>query len=546
VANSDELAPGVVKRLKVFAKYFDLEVMIFEGTTSDANTRGALRRQRVAFVVFALTVAGLMGRSLWLPTDLGVLDTAVDVWLFNAAHIFAGLFVVFVGRSTDERKSWCFIGASMVVWSLGNVLWQVFYSGVAVVTSPSVMDALWLGSYPLLFLGISSLMKRRLGRIPRTGFFDGAAAGFACAALGATVAWPKLTQTSKTSDVVTALHLVYPVFDVVLMGLVVGMCTAFGWSVLRGIAPMIVGLGIVLIADVMYYVHAMSDITDTRGWDTLWLLGLTVTAATPLLQRSSKQGANLRFGSAVPALSGFSSLGVLVLGNFVDIGPIGVALATASIVLAIVRVAMTFHFHQSLLEEQRDEASTDALTLLGNRRRLHADLVARSVNASAASLIMIDLDDLKSYNDSHGHVAGDELLAQFASLLREHLGGMGEVYRLGGDEFCAVLDPDGDELLVVGSALEHLTSACHAVGIAFSFGTVRLFEDSKSPRESMAVADERLYAHKRIRKLQKIDSGFSGLSHSRNYSASSHDPQFRQNDESPAQRPVLTVVRKEA
>ena len=98
------------------------------------------------------------------------------------------------------------------------------------------------------------------------------------------------------------------------------------------------------------------------------------------------------------------------------------------------RAAAEIVAHQTL----REQAMTDALTRLGNRRRLSTDLGGRLVQASPESpvlLMLFDLDGFKAYNDTFGHIAGDALLARLGHQLQAAVSGVGDPYRLGGDEF---------------------------------------------------------------------------------------------------------------
>ncbi len=95
------------------------------------------------------------------------------------------------------------------------------------------------------------------------------------------------------------------------------------------------------------------------------------------------------------------------------------------------------------LNEQRAElerlARTDPLTGVLNRR----DLVCRLEASSGRSTVsVIDVDGFKRFNDTHGHVAGDDLLRRLGALLACSVHGSGDVFRTGGDEFVLVLDED--------------------------------------------------------------------------------------------------------
>ena len=80
--------------------------------------------------------------------------------------------------------------------------------------------------------------------------------------------------------------------------------------------------------------------------------------------------------------------------------------------LVVVRLAVTFRENSRLFELTREEATTDALTGLGNRRQLLNDLARRLDGAAVQPtlLMLFDLDGFKGYNDTFGHPAGDALL----------------------------------------------------------------------------------------------------------------------------------------
>ncbi|MFL5864329.1 MAG: HD domain-containing phosphohydrolase [Solirubrobacteraceae bacterium] len=150
----------------------------------------------------------------------------------------------------------------------------------------------------------------------------------------------------------------------------------------------------------------------------------------------------------------------------------------------------------------REQAMTDPLTGLGNRRRLDDDLraaFAKDVNTAGASLLLLfDLDGFKAYNDTFGHMAGDELLARLGQRLRHAVDSAGDAYRLGGDEFCVHLnlaDADPDEL--IASAAGALTETGREFTIRASLGVVLLPQEADDVSRALRLADERMYADKR-------------------------------------------------
>jgi two-component system cell cycle response regulator len=156
------------------------------------------------------------------------------------------------------------------------------------------------------------------------------------------------------------------------------------------------------------------------------------------------------------------------------------------------------------LHELRAQATTDPLTGLGNRRQLAADFSSwrrREADCGAPTLLMsFDLDGFKAYNDTFGHLAGDALLTRLAGKLTEAVGARGGAYRLGGDEFCALLPVDVDELDdVIGGAADALTERGDEFTIGASCGVVVLPREADNLERALQLADERMYARKHSR-----------------------------------------------
>ncbi|MBV9941581.1 MAG: diguanylate cyclase [Solirubrobacterales bacterium] len=150
----------------------------------------------------------------------------------------------------------------------------------------------------------------------------------------------------------------------------------------------------------------------------------------------------------------------------------------------------------------REQAMTDALTGLGNRRRLTSDLKAEfdEANPEPSLLLLFDLDGFKDYNDAYGHLAGDELLARLGGRLQRAVEEVGCGYRLGGDEFCAHLrldriDPDP----LIARAAAALAEAGPEYSIQASLGVVLLPQEADNAQRALRLADERMYANKRSR-----------------------------------------------
>ena len=160
--------------------------------------------------------------------------------------------------------------------------------------------------------------------------------------------------------------------------------------------------------------------------------------------------------------------------------------------------------NQDLLAASRVEASTDALTALGNRRALSSKL--RSALAAPAVgdellLVMYDLDGFKEYNDTFGHAAGDALLHRLGTRLTEAAAAHdGFAYRMGGDEFCVLArtgTQPGARLLV--ETREALTATGKGWHVGCSLGSVWLPSEATTESQGLQLADERMYANKTTR-----------------------------------------------
>src|SRR4051794_36654249 len=129
------------------------------------------------------------------------------------------------------------------------------------------------------------------------------------------------------------------------------------------------------------------------------------------------------------------------------------------LLLAIVAMGVAFHNHARALARSRGDALTDTLTGLGNRRKLLEDLGDALADPQLARLLLIfDLDGFKAYNDVYGHPAGDALLARLGRRIEAALPSAARAYRLGGDEFCALVDDRGSDYDAIVGAVAHSLS----------------------------------------------------------------------------------------
>lgn len=200
---------------------------------------------------------------------------------------------------------------------------------------------------------------------------------------------------------------------------------------------------------------------------------------------------------AIPLKTGGKLVGVLVLyappdAKFDD-GLVGLCVAAGSQLATAVENA-------TLFEATKSSSLHDALTGLANRRFLEAQLPKAIESARRyerqLSVIMLDVDHFKRYNDAHGHVEGDKVLKALADTLLIELRRADFVFRYGGEEFLVVLPETG--LPMACQVAERLRRAVEAAtGVTVSLG-VASYGDAGEVMESLiGRADDALYRAKR-------------------------------------------------
>jgi diguanylate cyclase (GGDEF)-like protein len=170
-------------------------------------------------------------------------------------------------------------------------------------------------------------------------------------------------------------------------------------------------------------------------------------------------------------------------------------------------LAASRHDLGQLYESARTHALEDSLTGLANHRAFQEEF-ERQLSASAryhmpVALLLIDLDDFKTVNDSAGHAAGDDLLVEVGRLVRSHIRQSDQAFRIGGDEF-AVLMPhcDAESATIIANrllaaCLEPRPASGFPRGFAFSAGATSAPDFGTSRDQLFAQADEALYRAKR-------------------------------------------------
>jgi diguanylate cyclase (GGDEF)-like protein len=236
------------------------------------------------------------------------------------------------------------------------------------------------------------------------------------------------------------------------------------------------------------------------------LLALTVIAII-VMQYKEKNIMNMMLSCIPPMLGGVADL-VLMYAvakeKTVMFFPIGLYIFVA------IQAVYTFQQYSQVYKKQLENdiykklAFTDGLTGLYNRLAFENDINTKIEDEDAAC-ISIDINNLKTANDTMGHSAGDVLIKGIAEILTEAVGKIGKVYRIGGDEFVILLEnvehADVDALLCKIERCKKAYNKKNEIPIDFAIGMSYNNDEDVSFEKIVLRADKLMYKNKREAKL---------------------------------------------
>ena len=342
----------------------------------------------------------------------------------------------------DQRIAWIAFGLGLLSWTAADVYWTLAFSDLDRVPYPSLADVGYLAALPCFYVGIALLIKRRIGHFTAASWLDGAIGGLAAASIGTAVLAPALVGLTEGDPAAVLTNLAYPLGDILLIAFIVGALVVSGVRGAGEFLAIAAGLIAWTLADGIYlYQEATSGYQE--GWlDELWPVGGLLMAGAAVLSFTHRSQQRRAYSSPIvfPSVFAAIAVGVLAWDHFSRLHEVSIWLSVATLAAVIVRMAISFRENTGLMAALHDDAVTDSLTELGNRRKLIQDLESALEGPGARQdgdvFALYDLDGFKSYNDSYGHPAGDILLRRLGANLVAAVEPGGLAYRLGGDEFC--------------------------------------------------------------------------------------------------------------
>jgi two-component system, cell cycle response regulator len=457
---------------------------------------------RHAFV--AVAAVGVAIHAAFASTDST--PGLVDDWLYCGLYFLAAASCARRARRGDARTAWLVAAVGVVVWGSAEIVFRVAEPNPHA-WYPGASQLLLFIGFSLAYTTLGLLARERVRRSDMVLALDGLIAGLAAAAVAALLLFPALgANHARVPDAPPQVFLVGALIGLMFVVTVLGMT---GWRPGPAWALIATAIALNVCGDAVL-VHVTNAGRFHRGTlaDTLFVgsaLLLGLAAFYPSRHADVPHDAARRL--PIPLISAAGALGVLIAAIAGGAGGLAAGLAAGAIAVMIARMSIALE----LLERSRRQALADELTGLGNRRLLLRDLerrLAPGEDQQPFTLALFDLDGFKRYNDTFGHPSGDALLVRLAGRLSDAVA-PGAAYRMGGDEFCAIFDGDGDGhggATALKRAQQALSEHGDAFSITSSLGAVACPIEAASVSAALGIADSRMYVAKARRTIEQAQT----------------------------------------
>jgi diguanylate cyclase (GGDEF)-like protein len=471
----------------------------------DRPTAHALRVSALValYVYLAALVVGPQGFRFW--REWGLQNIALT--------LICAYFLVMI-RDRPQNRPW---QVPLAWWPLsflvGNLLLNAHLSADVpkAVEGPAI--GVMLTAYPFALVAIVQIHRGRWAAFTRAAVLDSLVAALAIWATFMAFVLPPALDAARKGGVHPLLVLAFPICDLTVLSCTVAAVALSGARPERMSGWLILAIVIFGLADSTYGImNALGTWKLGTVMDGTWvvgvaLVGLGAGAGPPSTRTTRTWGAGVLI---VPLASAAVALCLLVIGNRWPLAGIAITLATASAVVALLRLADAYAQVRALAETER-LATTDDLTGLANRRAFYRGVGERLTRQRPFALMLIDLDRFKEINDTLGHGVGDELLHWVARRLESGMPEAGLLARLGGDEFAVCIDLPVNlttaktSTAAAVAAAEHLLATLRGpivvggrmLAVGASLGAAVYPFQAETRTELMRQADVAMYAAKR-------------------------------------------------
>jgi diguanylate cyclase (GGDEF)-like protein len=463
-----------------------------------------------AWAVYLLVAAALIGAYFLIPVP------AVKTALYGALGLSsAAVTVLGVRRNRPVvRWPWYLMAAGRVSFAAGDVSYWVQSEVLHHDAFPTYSDALYLAYYPALAVALLGLVRARRPGKDLPGLLDALVLATGAAMLSWVFLIEPYVHAADISPMARVVSLAYPVADILVLAVLLRLATG------RGDRPpayrLFVGSTLVMLTGDVIYALLELTIGYQPGnlVDVSWLAMYALAGAAalhPTVAAISRPAPAVAEGAvklsrlvllAVASMMAPAALAIEWARDMAIDVPVIVAGCAVLFLLVITRLHGLVRLLSAALGIVENQATTDQLTGLANRRRFHERWhAALRETVGPTALLYLDLDGFKPVNDTLGHEAGDAVLVAVADRLRAVVRAGDVVARLGGDEFAVVMPWTDDHSAralaqrIVDALAEPFDTATRPVFIGASVGVV-VAPQGADPDGELRRADTAMYAAK--------------------------------------------------
>ena len=415
------------------------------------------------------------------------------------------------------RRAWLLMGLAVLSSAIAEGIWLYYDVVLKINPYPSLADLFYLIFYPLMLYGVLNLpfappQKEREAILGLDMSI--------MMVLGGLFLWYFILaqiQKAGTGSLGDIIALAYPLADLFVLASLVSLIQRDLENVSRVVLMLLISsIVFTAIADVLFAIfQAYSFPFVMAPLNLLWMVSfwaMMFAAVWQITHLSADQGIE-RFSpfmrSALVYIAPILSMGLAFVAAvmllklspriyFTLIGSF--ALGT----LVLIRQYFVLRDNRRLYGRMETLASTDSLTGLYNRHYFNESL-QREIKRTqryerGLVLLLMDLDNFKSYNDTYGHLKGDEILKDVAALLNSRIRTTDLLARFGGDEFIAILpETDATQAQVLIQQLKSaVTTKFVRERLGISVG-IAVLQPGMTAESLLSEADRNLYRAKPVR-----------------------------------------------